>query len=117
MNLRYLREDVGKSFPFDPVPKSFTRSPYGEFIAPEFNWWTFDDLDEVRHLLFFSHVLGYCPKVSFSDFTAHQPGDIFKLRGQLIIRDPRCYVWPELEWRRAIFTSSSSLGRCPWAYN
>ena len=62
MNLRYLINNIGQQFAFDPRPISFTWSNVGELVATEFNRWRLDGWDRNREILFFSHDLGYVPQ-------------------------------------------------------
>jgi len=87
-------QDIGKVFPLDPIPKSLTWTIWPIPIPEEFNWWIFNGPNMERHLIMFSHYLGYRIELPYEYALGHQDDGTYKLKKQIIIKGPRVYPVP-----------------------
>jgi hypothetical protein len=94
MNTKYLKKNIGEVFRVFPIPVSLTRRRSPKPIPEEFNQWRLERVDEKQHQLVFHHSLGYNLYVGFDHVIGRTSPDIFELRSQVVIRDPRLYLVP-----------------------
>lgn len=94
MNIRQSRKNVGREFRFDPSPETLTFTPVPVPIPHEFNNWRFEGVDRKRHLVRFTHVLGYFKDVPFYLITGHEPDGRYKLKCKLVINGPKVDLAP-----------------------
>jgi hypothetical protein len=94
MNTKYLKKNIGEVFRVFPIPVSRTWTSWPKPILEEFNRWRLEPIDEQRHRLVFYHALGYRLEVGFDHVIGRSSPDIFELRSQVVIEDPRVYLVP-----------------------
>jgi len=91
MNVKQSGKNIGKLYLLVPAPQSLTWTPTPEHIPHEFNTWRFDAVDRKRHIVRFSHSLGYFVELPFNDIVGHENDGRYKLKRQLIIEGPRVH--------------------------
>lgn len=111
MKTKYLKKNIGEVFRVFPQPVSRTWTRWPEPIAEEFNRWRLERVEEKQQQLVFHHAMGYRLEVGFDHIIGRTSPDIFELRSQVVIRDPRVYLVP-LRFDRTV-TPQVEVGRRP----
>lgn len=94
MRTKQLKKNIGEVFRVFPIPVSRTRTTWPKRIPEEFNRWRLERVDEKQQQVVFHHPLGYNLAVGFDHIIGRSSPDIFELRSQVVIRDPRVYLVP-----------------------